>query len=359
MPRRRNQRTLRKFVPTTQPRPVNRCVALLVVDNRPLQAAAWTKLKVARLRLEKASHDIHRHDETDVPSFRAWLNTTFLVLISEVRDLAEQVAGKGRIVSDVESQAYFQGRSPGTVWREMKRTPSPSGAQSEDPFADESGPGAGSDRKRPDDRFGEEARGFFEEDDFDGDDPFAGMFNDGGQGFFGFGSPSAPSPDKIDAKAIFRRLVQQLHPDRGGTWTPERARQWELVQQAWQSGDADWLARLEAEWEARTDVLGPDNSVGRLLMACTEIDAACRDAERRVREYRKDPAWRFSLAKSLDKLQARLDRDLRADRDMLRGQLDELEAIIAFWEKPRGRRGKQRRAKPARHSIGWGADVPF
>jgi len=37
-----------------------------------------------------SQRDLHRHEETDEPAFRAWLANTFPTLISAVRTLAQQ-----------------------------------------------------------------------------------------------------------------------------------------------------------------------------------------------------------------------------------------------------------------------------
>src|SRR5437870_997580 len=85
------RRRYRSWKQNWQPaRPANRCRALLIIDNRPLQAAAWTNLVQARKRLEKATRDVHRHEEVDTPLFRTWLTSTFPRLLSLVRALSEQ-----------------------------------------------------------------------------------------------------------------------------------------------------------------------------------------------------------------------------------------------------------------------------
>jgi hypothetical protein len=131
--------------------------------------------------------------------------------------------------------------------------------------------------------------------------------------------------------------VQRLHPDRGGDWTEARMRLWHEVQKAWEAGDADWLARLEVEWETAADLLGPDSPVGRLKRAIRELDAARRDTERKLRYYRRAPAWRFTLSEDKrEGLRRRTEFDFRADREYLQQQLAYLNATIAAWEKPVG-----------------------
>ena len=121
-------------------------------------------------------------------------------------------------------------------------------------------------------------------------------------------------------------------------WTPARARAWEHTQAAWAARDADWLARLEAEWEAGADLFGPTSALGRLRAALVAIDGARRDAEKRLRHYRKDPAWRFSLRPAPPALASKLEQQFRDDEFMLRRELTALEDRLARWTKVRPRR---------------------
>src|SRR5690606_9211961 len=93
---------------------------------------------------------------------------------------------------------------------------------------------------------------------------------------------------------IYRRLVQRLHPDHGGEWTPARQQLWHQVQAAWDAGDVDCLARLEVEWEAAHDVLGPHSALSRLRAAVEELHAAERDLEHKFEAYHRSPAWHFA-----------------------------------------------------------------
>ena len=154
------------------------------------------------------------------------------------------------------------------------------------------------------------------------------------------GRPNAARPSAA-ARDVYRRLVQLIHPDRGGEWTPARQRLWHEVQQAWAAGDADWLMRLEVEWEAANDVLSPASPLSRLRAAIEDLHAARRDLERKLRGYRDTPPWRFTLAeKKRDDLHRRTKLNFDHDITFLQRQLDHLNALIASWEQPsRSRRG--------------------
>lgn len=373
MSRRRPRFTEAKARAARQPGS-NGCRALLVVDNAPLQKAAWRDLCKARKLLEKASRELHRHEEIDVPGFGAWLGATFPDLVSSARELAMQVDAKERIVSVVESEAFVTRRSPRVIWGEWQQQEngvSRNGAARVDADGNQFGdddfdPWSGGSESR---ESGKGFEAFCAEMGLDASDPLVRAQYGEASRMMGYGFPGGNCSPRLDeVREIYRRLVQQLHPDRGGEWTAQRARVWHQVQEAWAARDADRLARLEAEWEMATDLLGPTSSVGRLRAALDEIHAARRDAERQVRRFRKMPEWRFSVSPPdgwrRDELQCELERQ----RDRLRRQLDQLEATIAEWERPvkkRTRSGKsfepdrakQSRAVPRRRDLfGFGSE---
>ena len=141
---------------------------------------------------------------------------------------------------------------------------------------------------------------------------------------------AAPS---LDAREIYRRLVQRLHPDRGGSWTAARQHLWHEVQQAWAARDTDWLSRLEVEWETAHEVIGPASPVSRLRHAIAELRAARRDIERKLQDYRHSLPWRFTRTEAkrallLHRTELILKRDLAA----LRRELRHFDTVIAAWE---------------------------
>jgi hypothetical protein len=273
--------------------------ALLVIDHERLQAAAWAEFHTARKRLEKAARDLHRHEETDVPAYDSWLHRTFPLQLSALRELHAEVTAKTRRILSVRMQAAQHGGSHKRIWREQK--------------AREANPEA----------FKREDADFDEEEEF-------GARHEATQEDFEKAAGPKPTPG---ARDIYRRLVQRLHPDRGGTWTTARAQLWHEVQRAWAAADADWLARLEVDWETANEVLSPTSALGRLRRGIEEIDAARRDTERKLREYRKAPQWRFTLReKQRSALHDRTEANFLHDVTFLRRQLDHLNATIAAWD---------------------------
>lgn len=319
--------TLRK----TRPK-INRCRTLAIVDNAPLQSAAWKDVLRARARLEKLTLEIHRHEEVDQPGFDSWMAQTFPTLLSELRELAQQARDKSILATEIEREAFFSDRSPKQVWQEWRRNggrrPAEEEHEDEADFSEENG-------AAPRDETGERSAGNQERQDDEPDeaDMFESLFKDRRR--------PARGKERGAIRDLYRRLVLQLHPDRGGEWTPSRQRLWLQVQQAWANRDLDWLSRLEVEWEAALDRIGPASPVSQLRRAIAEIESARRDAQKRLRTYKTKRSWQFSIVRDRARLKESIQYSLREELQMLRAELRDLERVFALWERPAG----QHRAK--------------
>lgn len=312
-------------------------VALLVVDNAPFQERAWQRLQAARIRLTKATADLHRHEQKDEPAYRSWMFATCPALLSEIRDLVTQCQAKATLVANVESLSRRHGKPPAVIWQMYKgQIPSGELLSDEEEENDEDWLAKGADHDEEVDQLVDD---FLREEGIDPLSPEAEMMRDFTREFARHDLPG----EHEEAKEIYRRLVQQLHPDRGGEWTARREALWHEVQRAWNVRDADWLSRLEAELEIVTETLSVQSALGRLYTAMREIEAARRDTERKLRQYRKTPAWRFTLKAREPAEVNRLSSSLREERNQLLSRLANLDAIFARWEKPLGlARSKQR-----------------
>lgn len=329
---------------------------LVVVDNRPLRHAAWAEYHRARKRSEKARAELRQHEEVDAPAFREWFHRIFPVEISTLRQLHEEVLVKAEQVRRVDMLSDITGRSPQSVWREYKK------AEQRDQDRRDEEIRTGQPRSRPEtDPFSQDLSSVldalfasergpppfdFPEDD-DNEEPDRKEARSGHRQpepeLFGPEEVPTPPADSLPARDIYRRLVQHLHPDRGGDWTPARERLWHEVQAAWAARDADWLARLEVDWEAAHHALSQDSPLSHLRRAIRELEASRRDIERKLREYRRSQEWRFTT--SLPKrsalrrtLQANLDHDLEAIRAHLRYLNERLDS----WQSRGGPRKKRR-----------------
>ena len=277
--------------------------ALLVIDHGRLQGAAWAEFHTARKRLDRTARELHRYEEIDVPAYTAWLHRTFPLQVTALRELRDDVEGKVRKIKIAQTIASRTGASIKRVWREQKEAAGKPVPDEEDfPGDDEADePEEGADERRR-----TEAR----REDF----------------------TAAPARTAA-ARDIYRRLVQHLHPDRGGPWTQSRQRLWHEVQQAWAAGDGDWLARLEVEWETAHEAVGPNSPLSRLRAAIEELHAARRDLETKLSTYRTALPWRFSMNEAKRAaLEVRVEADFAREFKALRRQLHHIDTMVAAWE---------------------------
>ena len=275
--------------------------ALLVIDHARLQGAAWAEFHAASKRLDRTTRELHRHEEIDVPAYTAWLHRTFPLQVTALRELRDEVEAKVRQMRIAQTIARRTGASLKRVWREQKKAATASG--DEDPEeAHATGDG--------EEEFDERRRTEVRREDF----------------------VAAPART-VGARDIYRRLVQHLHPDRGGVWSASRQRLWHEVQQAWAAGDGDWLARLEVEWETAHEAVGPNSPLSRLRAAIEELHAARRDVEAKLGGYRAAAPWRFSKNEAKRAaLEVRVEAELGREFKALRRQQQHLDATIAAWE---------------------------
>lgn len=316
-----------------------RSSALVVVDSGVLKNAAWDRLGRARKRLTKATADLHRHEQEDEPAYRRWMFASRPALLSEIRDLLAQCEGKSALIADVEARARREGRPPAVVWQLYKGQLSSVGSWSAEEAEDDDVSEDNDEEKEAADQIIDE---FLEDAGIDPLSPEAEMMRDLGHAFF---RPPAIAEPAGEAKEIYRRLVQRLHPDRGGVWSLAREALWHEVQRAWKARDADWLARLESELEIAAETLTASSELGRLSAALRQIEAARRDTERKLRYYRTTPAWRFTLETRKPGDLETLTSTLQEERRELQTHLANLDAVFTRWEKPLGQaRAKQKSA---------------
>ncbi|PTY04895.1 hypothetical protein DB347_19555 [Opitutaceae bacterium EW11] len=315
---------------------------LLTVDNAPLRRTAWARLQEVRRRLTKATADLHRHENEDTPAYVRWTYATCPAMISEVRELYARIQSLASLITRVEDYAFRTGRSPESVWQQYKGEPPELEEEDDDAFSIRPGGELDDEIEMLATEFDEEF-GHKKERESD-EPPDAARSRSVGTHVHRRSDLGSDSETGQSARDIYRRLVQQLHPDRGGEWTARRQALWHEVQQAWEARDADWLARLEAEHEIETDTLTVESALGRLYAAIREIEGARRDAERKLRQYRKTPAWRFTLRERKPADAVDLADQLRSDREHAQLHLKYLEQTLARWSRPVGQARAKRKA---------------
>ena len=315
---------------------------LLPVDNRPLQQEAWRVYTAARKRLERVQAEVKRFEEEDVPAFRRWLYSTFPTLVSNIREAALQLVTKETLIEDVRREARLTGSTAAAVWERRKKG-KPAEADAEE-AADKTANQADWDEDESEDD---------EWDDFmrsHGLDPDADDTSAMGEVPSGRGSKAErETQEAADIKQLYRQLVQRLHPDNGGDWTPRRAELWHQVQQAWADRDEHRLRRLSEQVEGN-DELTPSSPVGTLKQAAKRAARARWGAEHSLKAYKMRREWRFATREPSDADRRRQQQELEYELARLRSEVATADETLRRWDElitihvPRGMARSRRRA---------------
>lgn len=306
---------------------------LLVIDNDQLRATALSELKQVRHQLAELGAEVTRHEQVDIPSYHEWVHRTFPQLLTELRTLSEEVMAKERDVREVEFLSLVTGKSAHKLWKDRHGIRARGSQSADEPWDENDVRNANSDSDFAGSR--EEA------DDFD--DGEASTSDHESKSFRQRPATPPPSPE---IKDVYRRLVQKLHPDRGGPWTPQREHLWHQAQEAWVERDLDRLLSLEVQWNSDAEPLSAFASIGRLRRAIQELIATRGNVDRQLRRYRESPQWKFTLTpKKRTSLARKLRVSLEEDCETLRDTLDTLNLIIARWEKSGSKRSRRRKAQ--------------
>jgi hypothetical protein len=133
------------------------------------------------------------------------------------------------------------------------------------------------------------------------------------------------TPDRRECQSIYRQIALRLHPDRGGTMTEPEAQIWYRAQEAYAAGDVLTLKQL---W---SHIANPDENVsglscGEMISSLIETQAQLEALRVLRNSLKREPAWNFSRLtnKQLRSRQVRVEKDLAAQEESIRQELDHL-----------------------------------
>ena len=106
---------------------------IVLVDQEPLRETAVADCTTARARLERARAGWHRFEHKDKPAFVRWRAREFGALLSQAREVEEQIRDSQALVHEVEMEMRrgFQ-NAHSAYQRVMFRRENPSAAAEED-----------------------------------------------------------------------------------------------------------------------------------------------------------------------------------------------------------------------------------
>lgn len=343
--------------------------------------ATRTKVKKAyekALRdLENSRQKLEYFHQTDVPQYTSWLSTHFGALLTQIRELRQQIEADETLIMLVEADSMLSGKSCAQSYerimklRENPETP-PSSTYGDkedskaDPFDEDDDESNKSSGKR--DPLEEFFRAMFGDDDDDDDDasddepwdepgPKEGSSKETG--------PKATANRRL--KELYRAVVRRLHPDRQSEMTKQKTEWWHQAQTAYEAGDVEQLEVILTLCEIGETGTTAQTSASLLQRITEQLRLSIGQIKRQLAEKRRDPAWNFSNRKDHDKVAEHLRRTFTADLNVLHYQQKQIQAILHRWRTSMERQNAKRsrnqkrpqKAKGSQQSYPNNSEFPF
>lgn len=375
-------------------------LTLMIIDERPIRAAAFKAYEKAEKQVAKARDEIEAFETRDLPAFSRWEAQVFGPLMSELREITAALAEKTHLLDLITEEVFWSNCSRLTAYRRVMEarnnpTPPPSGPGFDPDFED---PGFGS--KRGDDRsipkifgdshlppgfdidqydslsrrqqkeiyeFYEDAALLFEMIHGIEAPQFDDLLEQERQRRHGRNSEEPPpfehhippmaqprpqpgrESDRI--KELYRTLVRRLHPDMGGTHSAHERDLWQQVQDAYKTRDLEWLEAIHG----RLEVLhrgGASLPIQILRRMTDDLLSALHGLRSQLSKHRRHAAWKFhdrtaALAKFEARRRGDLEDQIAFHRDELRAAERDLEDLATRAAKPpKSKKKKQQPAAP-------------
>jgi hypothetical protein len=336
---------------------------MVLIDQAPLRRAVAAECGAAMEKLEVLRGRWHQFERKDRPAFVRWRAREFGAILSEARDVEDQIRVAQALVREVEMEMRRMFQSPQSAYqRIMFRRENPGLPAEGQATHSEAGP-AGSTRQVSE--FEQEA--LFQEwvqkflgtnpDKMD-DDAYTMTFKVFKSHMFKSPSEEGPlpkarasqakvkrEPDEHDdepehdeekgadarVKELYRRLVRRLHPDLRADGSADVSALWHEVQEAYAASDVARMEILLALSNMRANELDNETSLSQMGGALVELKRSLRALEKSLLEAEEEEAWNFAGNGPNEDLKMRVERQLRFDLATRRRILNMLTKTIADW----------------------------
>src|SRR4051794_28987553 len=330
---------------------------LVLTDQNPLLRAECSAVMA---RLEEVRAEWNRFEREDKPGFIRWRAREFGPLLSELREVEEQIRVNDALIREVEMEMRRGFYDPQSAYqRVMFRRENP--ALAGDKPAYQPGARAGEERKFTE--FEQEA--LFQEwvqkfmgtnpDKLD-DEAYSTKFEAFKSYMFHTRQNEAPPvqnsrragqerpveqeeevetvPVDVRVKELYRILVRRLHPDLRADGNAAASGLWHEVQEAYAASDIAQLEILLALSDTGSDRFSELTSVSQMQGLLTELTRALFALEDSLRQAREEDAWDFARNRETPDLRERVKRALQANLRTRSARLALLQRTIADWSRP-------------------------
>ncbi|MFQ5741165.1 MAG: J domain-containing protein [Acidobacteriota bacterium] len=337
----------------------------MIVDNEPVRRAARESYEKVRASLEAVEQKIDAYWRQEFPAYQRWMSLNFGPELTDLREITLAAAAKKAFLDRIAYCEIWCGmsrlRAYARVKNECEKTGSP-GEGSWDPS------GNSADDAWEDDRYGvnedwsdlaseisdnlsaeEEAalrivyemasEMFTEETGLDAPDfetfrravGFPGKHS-------GIGKGNA-NAETERLKKLYRSIARNLHPDRGGAFSPREQQLWHRAQDAYKSGDSRGLQIVLSHLETEGMSPAAYQTVSEMRELAAETRLRIFFLEDELRSLQHDPSWRFTQKneKQLKRLHKRVGRELTSALQEAQNALASMDIELAGLEATQNR----------------------
>lgn len=340
-------------------------VEIILIDQAPLRRTVAADCTAAMARLERARVGWHRFEREDKPAFARWRAREFGALLSQAREVEDQIRSAHALIHEVEMEMRRHIQNPQTAYqRVMYRRENP-GVAGDEPDQSPVDP-SGTPRKLSE--FEKEA--LFQEwvQKFLGTNPDKMDDHAYSTSFEVFKSHMFVSPREeprqrnpkrrgakekvareshddheqghaqgrgieVDArvKELYRTIVRRLHPDLRADGSATVSALWHEVQEAYAASDVARMEILLALSDIESNEMGEGTSLSQMRSVLLELNRSSRALEKSVLEAEGEDAWNFARMGATDDLKIRVERQLKLDLAARSTRLDLLTRTIEGW----------------------------
>jgi hypothetical protein len=325
--------------------PANHSLALVRVDGAAVRKKIRKAYEKALRDLEDSRRLLERFHQTDQPEFTRWLNTNFGGLLTELREMNQQLAADDAIVILVQQEVLFGGISYARAYQrvmEIKENPEPppsrpGGGPERDAFEAGDGWGSPGDEEEPAEEFMNEL--------FGSSRPGGGSEEAHESRMGPSARPAAPVLAAKRLKELYRAVVRRLHPDRQQEMTAQKTEWWHQAQAAYGAGDAEQLEVILTLCEIGEAGTTAHTSASLLQRITVQVKSSLREIQRQLRATRREPAWNFSRRTDHAAIAYQVGRELVGELMAMRRRWMETRDLLAHWKAAADRLKPLRRRK--------------
>jgi len=359
------------------------CKKLILIDSSQIRLKEQKKCKDILCKLEKIKGVINQHENHCQPEYQRWFHPLFAKSVTDIQELENKVFEIHLIIDEVQEQCAFTGEDPGIAYEKINEFKSRSEKikaefeQSSEKVDDADSRTYEEKRDQVKDElkenyflymfescFGtkkqwknkkqtyEEAFAIFKADfsahmqDMDLDDKaHRDKKHSKGKSTQSLAKKPIPDSSDLNLKEQYRTIARKLHPDLNPDLEPRKIELWHQVQQAYAHRDLSRLQTLAAMCDVFDESWINIGEVGTLQNLFKELRRSLQDFEKTTRQLRKELSWKFSEKikdpSQLRALKKSIEKDLVAEYQELQDEHDELQKIVNFWTRKRGKKQKR------------------